>query len=83
MDVLFSSGAGLGVYNVDFGPLLGRPALVRRPWVECTDGGSEGIGYFMPKDLEGGVDVLACLRDEDWDGLAKDEIWSSFGETIV
>lgn len=82
MDVLFSSGAGLGVYDVDFGSLLGRPALVRRPWVECTDGGSEGIGYFMPKDLEGGVDVLLCLREADWERLEKDEVWSSFGETI-
>jgi hypothetical protein len=54
---------------------------VRRPWV---DGGSdsEGIGYFMPKDREGGVDVLICLREGDWDSLAKDEVFIALGETI-
>lgn len=81
-DVLFSSGAGVGVYDVDFGGLLGKADLVRRPWVECADGGSEGIGYFMPKDREGGVDILVCLREGDWEALEGDEVWRSFGEVI-
>lgn len=80
--MLFSSGAGLDVYDVDFGPLLGKPELIRRPWVECKDGASEGIGYFMPKKRDGSVDVLMCLREEDWESLGRDEVWRSFGEMI-
>lgn len=81
-DVLFSSGAGVGIYSIDFGPFLGKPQLVRRPWVDCVDGGSEGIGYFMPMDLEGGIDVVVCLRGCDWEGLEGDGVFGGLGVVI-
>jgi hypothetical protein len=77
-DLLFSSGAGLSVYHVDFGYPLGMPECVRRPrWNPV-----EGVVYFMPKMRNGDLDAAICLRDDDWTRLNQDQEWNEFGEYI-
>jgi len=77
-DLLISSGASLGVSNVDFGPLLGKPDCVRRPRWDAA----EGVVYFMPKSRDGDIDAAICLRCDDWEILKADKAWREFGEHI-
>lgn len=77
-DVLISSGAGLEVYHVDFGPCLGFPECVRRSrWATA-----EGVIYLMPKTRDGDVDAAICLRNDDWEKLSRDKTWNEFGDYI-
>lgn len=77
-DLLLSSGAGLAVYHIDFGHLLGTPECVRRPrWNPA-----EGIVYLMPKMRNGDLDAAICLREDDWTRLMGDQTWNEFGEYI-
>jgi hypothetical protein len=77
-DLLISSGAGLHVYRVDFGPHLGLPECVRRPrWAAV-----EGLVYLMPKTGHGHVDAALCLSNKDWDTLLRDATWNQFTHYI-
>jgi len=77
-DMTFSSWAGLKLASLDFGQLLRRPEFIRRPQM----GSSEGLCYFMPKTLEGDIDIGLSLAQEDWGILENDEEWSMITETI-
>lgn len=80
-DVRLSSWAKEKLYDLDFGPYLGRPEAVRRP--KFINGAREGLVYFLPKDRDGGVVVGICLRDEDMERLKVDEEvlqWSKWTE---
>lgn len=70
-DVRLSSWAKEKLYDLDFGPCLGRPEVVRRP--RFMNGSREGLVYFLPKGKDGSVVVGICLRDEDMDRLKMDE----------
>ena len=71
LDVRLSSWAKEDIYGLSFGPLLGRPEVVRRP--RFVDGAREGLVYFLPKDRDGEIVVGVCLRDEDLERLKRDE----------
>lgn len=79
LDVRVSSWAKEGFYDLDFGPLLGKPEVVRRP--SFVDGAREGLVYFLPKDRDGGIVVGVCLRSEDLERLKGDgevKVWSQW-----
>lgn len=71
LDVRLSSWAKEKLYDLDFGPCLGRPEAVRRP--KFGDGAREGLVYFLPKGRDGSIVVGICLRQEDMDRLKVDE----------
>ncbi|KUI62546.1 Trichothecene 3-O-acetyltransferase [Cytospora mali] len=70
LDVRVSSWAKEGFYDLDFGPFLGRPQVVRRP--RFVDGAREGLVYLLPRDRDGEIVVGVCLRDEDLERLKGD-----------
>jgi trichothecene 3-O-acetyltransferase len=70
-DVRLSSWAKEKLYDLDFGPLLGRPEAVRRPRFE--HGAREGLVYFLPKGRDKSIVVAICLRGEDMDRLRTDK----------
>jgi hypothetical protein len=77
-DLLISSGAGLPLHHLDFGPLLGMCESVRRPWWNV----SNGVVYFMPKNRDGAIDAAICLSEKDWIVLQQDENWTQFADYI-
>jgi len=77
-DLLISSGAGLEIYQVDFGSTFGVPEWVRRPRWDSA----EGVIYLMPKTREGDVDAAICLNEQDWERMRRDIVWNKFTEYI-
>lgn len=77
-DIALSSWAKLNSYELDFNLGLGKPEAVRRPQFIPI----EGLIYFMPKDLEGGITVAICLREEDMKKLRTDEEFSKYAKYI-
>ncbi|KAF7554669.1 hypothetical protein G7046_g6747 [Stylonectria norvegica] len=80
LDVRVSSWAKEEFYNLDFGPLLGKPRVVRRP--RFVDGAREGLVYFLPKDREGEIVVGVCLRIGDLERLKADEVFKGWWRWI-
>lgn len=70
-DVRLSSWAKEKLYDLDFGPCLGKPEAVRRP--KFGNGAREGLVYFLPKGRDGSIVVGICLRQEDMDRLRTDK----------
>jgi hypothetical protein len=79
IDVGCSSWAHADVYSTDFGKLLGRPALIRRPRFSPL----KGTVYFLPRNLDGDIDVIACLTQEDLEMLVLDVEFRKFAERIL
>lgn len=77
-DIALSSWAKLNSYELEFNLGLGKPEAVRRPQFIPI----EGLIYFMPKDLEGGITVAICLREEDMKKLRIDEEFSKYAKYI-
>ena len=77
-DLMFSSWADLRLYGADFGPLLGRPQLVRRQRFVPL----ESLIYLMPRTEAGDIDAAICLKDVDLDALRKDTEWTAYAEYI-
>ncbi|ROV97351.1 hypothetical protein VMCG_06910 [Cytospora schulzeri] len=73
LDVRVSSWAKEDFYDLDFGPLLGRPEVVRRP--RFVDGAREGLVYFIPKNRDGEIVVGLCLRGDDVERLKGSGEW--------
>ena len=73
VDLIFSSWAGLNLASLDFGLPSRHPAFVRRPNFDAL----EGLCYFMPKSVDGGIDVALALSEQDWEVLERDGEWSS------
>ncbi|KAJ2980775.1 hypothetical protein NQ176_g2433 [Zarea fungicola] len=78
-DFLCSSWAQLHwLYNCDFGPGLGAPAMVRRPrMVPVPD-----LAYIMPKDRTGDMYLATSLFHEDFVGLVNDAVWSQRAKLV-
>jgi hypothetical protein len=76
-DLLISSGAGLEIYQVDFGS-FGVPEWVRRPRWDSA----EGVVYLMPKTRDGDVDTAICLTERDWERMHQDAVWNEFAEYV-
>jgi len=77
-DLMITSFAAQKLYETGFGEVLGKPEFVRRP--DLPDG--RGLFYLMPKTREGDIDLIACLTEEELQGLRKDKLWSDFAEFI-
>lgn len=69
-DVRLSSWAKEKMYDLDFGPCLGRPEAVRRP--RFLEGAREGLVYFLPKSRDGSIVVGICLREDDMKRMRLD-----------
>jgi len=78
LDVRLSSWAKENCYDLDFG--FGKPTAVRRP--QFAEGSREGLVYFLPKTLEGGIFVGVCLRNDDLEKLRRDEEFARFGSYV-
>ena len=77
-DVLISSWASLPIYTSDFGGRLGKPELVRRPTFSPCD----GLTFIMPRNLEGDLDVVISLHEEDMERVKNDPVWRSYADVI-
>lgn len=69
IDIRVSSWAKEGLYDLDFGPLLEKPEVVRRP--RFVDGAREGLMYFLPKDRDGEIVVGVCQMSVDLQQLMR------------
>lgn len=78
-DVGCSSWAHADVYSKEFGKILGKPALVRRPRFDPL----KGVVYLLPKNLDGDIDVITCLTQEDLEGLVSDVKFKKHTERIM
>ncbi|KAL8915755.1 MAG: hypothetical protein Q9172_006703 [Xanthocarpia lactea] len=76
-DLMVSSWAAVPAYD-DFGNVLGRPDLVRRP----TSSPWLGVSYIMPKRPDGSLDVAVSLREDDMLRLRNDKQVEAFATYI-
>ncbi|KAK4214342.1 transferase family-domain-containing protein [Rhypophila decipiens] len=77
-DIGSSSWAALGLSKVDFGPLLGKPAMIRRPDFVPL----KSDIYLMPMLACGDIDALLCFNDVDFQGLMEDGLWRKYADYI-
>ncbi|KAK4043910.1 transferase family-domain-containing protein [Parachaetomium inaequale] len=77
-DIGSSSWAQIGLASVAFGPLLGRPSLIRRPDFVPL----KSDIYFMPQTERGNIDALVCFNQADLDGLMRDQMWTAYADYI-
>lgn len=78
-DMIFSSFSGLGLYQTDFGKMLGgKPVFAKRQRFTPI----ESLLYLMPRTDAGDVDVACCLRSDDIDSLRHDEEFLKYAKYI-
>jgi hypothetical protein len=77
-DIFFSSWVKMGVYEYDFGGVLGRAEAVRRSRSHVT----EGLMYLMPRSREGEVGLVVCLSEVDMLALRGDGEFGRFAEWV-
>lgn len=77
-DIGSSSWAHIQLAKVEFGPLLQRPVLIRRPDFVPL----KSDIYLMPQTEEGDIDALVCLNEADLEGLMRDEKWNAYADYI-
>jgi hypothetical protein len=68
----------MGVYEYDFGGVLGRAEAVRRSRSHVT----EGLMYLMPRSREGEVGLVVCLSEVDMLALRGDGEFGRFAEWV-
>lgn len=77
-DIMLSSWAKVGCWDLDFGLGLGKPECVRRPmFTPC-----EGLMYLMPRSLDGEISLGVSLRKDDIERLKADEGFIKYGKYI-
>lgn len=77
-DVLLTSHASMGGYDLDFSLNLGVPEAVRRtPLVEF-----EGLLILLPSTPSGDVAVTTCLREEDLERLEADGLMLKYAQFL-
>ncbi|KAB8205542.1 hypothetical protein BDV34DRAFT_213118 [Aspergillus parasiticus] len=72
-DLIITSWADLDWYEMDFGPMLGRPKFVRFPCMEA-----DGVVVILPsqRDLsEEKLEIMVMLRRDDMESLENDSMW--------
>lgn len=73
-DFMISSWGKMGIEDVDFGlKTLGVSGLeaIRRPgFMEV-----EGLAYLLPKDKDGGVNLVVCLEKGDGERMMESQEW--------
>lgn len=77
-DIMLSSWAKEKCYELDFGLGLGKPESVRRPQFTPV----ESLMYLMPRAPDGEIAAAVCLRDEDMEGLKRDQEFAKYGRFI-
>lgn len=77
-DMMLSSWARVGCYDLDFGLGVSGPEAVRRPRFDPF----ESLMYLMPKTPDGEITAAICLRDEDMKRLRVDGDFMRFGRYI-
>jgi hypothetical protein len=77
-DIFFSSWVKMGVYEYDFGGVLGRAEAVRRSRSHVT----AGLMYLMPRSREGEVGLVVCLSEVDMLALRGDGEFGRFAEWV-
>ncbi|RAK84750.1 hypothetical protein BO79DRAFT_274438 [Aspergillus costaricaensis CBS 115574] len=74
-DFTITSWADLDLYNLDFGPLLGKPEFVKLPCIEA-----DGVAIILPRRRTGSdeiLEVIAMLRCDDMESLEGDGMWQT------
>ncbi|GLA52212.1 hypothetical protein AnigIFM63604_008847 [Aspergillus niger] len=74
-DFTITSWAGLDLYGVDFGPLLGKPEFVRLPCMEV-----DGVAIVLPRRrnvCDERLEVMVMLRCDDMESLERDSMWQT------
>ncbi|GAT18650.1 hypothetical protein RIB2604_00101440 [Aspergillus luchuensis] len=69
-DFTITSWADLDLYDLDFGPLLGKPEFVRLPYMEA-----DGVAIILPRRRSGPdeiLQVMVMLRCDDMESLEGD-----------
>ncbi|PYH34004.1 uncharacterized protein BO87DRAFT_416188 [Aspergillus neoniger CBS 115656] len=77
-DFTITSWADLDLYNLDFGPLLGKPEFVKLPCIEA-----DGVAIILPRRRTGSyeiLEVMVMLRCDDMESLEGDD---KFGDLDV
>ncbi|TGO07293.1 hypothetical protein BTUL_0295g00030 [Botrytis tulipae] len=77
-DIMFSSWAKIGIYDLDFNLGLGKPEAVRRPRFRTV----ESMMFLMPRTLDGEITAAICLRNEDMKRLQEDNEFRKYGTYI-
>ena len=77
-DIIFSSWAKIGIYDLDFNLGLGKPEAVRRPRFNTV----QSLMFLMPKTLDGEIAAAICLRDDDLNRLQEDNEFRKYGVYI-
>ncbi|KXX76578.1 Trichothecene 3-O-acetyltransferase [Madurella mycetomatis] len=88
LDLTITSWANMGLYDADFGDGVGKPELMRVPWMMV-----DGLLIVLPRKrssaesrLNNGtkvaavesIEVIAVLHPEDIATLEKDAVWASY-----
>lgn len=72
-DFTITNWADLGLYEVDFGDVLGRPKFVRLPYMEA-----DGVAIILPRQRAAArevLEVMVMLRRDHMDALQNDPLW--------
>ena len=84
-DINLVSWVKFGVYEMDFGPYLGKPEWFRCPW-RTLDGTVKILPLRnapRPGSSEVGYEVNVELREDDMERLLQDPRWKSFTEEVL
>ena len=84
-DINLVSWVSFPVYEMDFGPNIGKPEWFRCPW-RTLDGTVKVLPERKeprPGSCEPGFEVNVELREDDMEELLKDPLWNSFAEEIL
>ena len=84
-DINLVSWVTFPVYEMDFGPTLGKPEWFRCPW-RTLDGTVKILPEWKeprPGSSERGFEVNVELREDDMDVLLKDPLWNAFAQEIL
>lgn len=76
LDLSITSWADLGLYDADFGDVVGKAGFVRTPHVLM-----DGTVVILPRQrnqIDERIEVTIMLREDDIERLCKDEVWKSW-----
>lgn len=74
-DLTITNWADIGLYEVDFGDVLGRPKFVRLPYMEA-----DGVAIILPRQRAASpemLEVMIMLRRDHMEGLDRDSMWQT------
>lgn len=75
-DLSITSWTDLGLHDADFGNVVGKPTIVRTPFLP-----SDGSVVVLPRqraDPNEKIEVTVALREDDMKRLSEDEAWNAW-----